>query len=92
MGFEYSAARGASNAVMGQPISRNGGTVTLRVRVPGTETTTTRIFRRTQRILSTRQKNVVLPAPISGAYRAGVDVERRGQLVPWIISNPIYVR
>lgn len=91
-GFEFTATRGGVRVVMGQPIQRNGGSVTLRVRVPGSQATTTRIFRGNRRVISTTVKDVVLPVPVAGAYRAEVDLRREGRLVPWIISNPIYVR
>jgi len=91
-GFQFTATRGEATAVMGQPISREGGTVTLRVRVPSGLTTTTRIYLGDRRIFSTTLKNVTIPAPVSGAYRAEVDIRREGRMVPWIISNPIYVR
>ena len=91
-GFQYSASRSGQSVVMGQPIAREGGSVTLRVRVPGNQRTTTRIFRGPDRIFSTTLKSFSVPAPVAGAYRAEVDVTRDGRLVPWVISNPIYVR
>lgn len=91
MGFQFTASRSGASAVMGQSISRNGRLVTLRVRVPTNDRITTRLFHGTREVLSTSRRDIVFPAPVSGPYRAEVDLHRNGRRVPWIISNPIYV-
>lgn len=91
MGFEFSASRSGASAVMGQRISRNGGLVNLRVKVPGNESTRMRIYRDSRQILTTSRRDITLPTPIRGTYRVEVDRLTDGRQVPWVISNPIYV-
>jgi len=95
-GFLFWAERGQASFEMGSTIPFDPkAQVTLRVRAPFPFKVNTHLIRNGETILSSEERDISLTPELPGVYR--VEINLRGwsplaQNVPWIISNPIFLR
>jgi hypothetical protein len=91
-GFSFSARDGAGGTAlrMGEESAFQSG-LTLVARSP--RRASIRLFRDGREVAREDDATELrAPAKAPGVFRVEVTVERRGREVPWIISNPIYLR
>lgn len=89
--FEFSAKSGPSSAVMGETISGGSAPVILSIRVPGDRPVIMRLYCGETVVLEMNDMEAETRAQGKGAYRVEIYQLRGRRLVPWIISNAIYV-
>ena len=92
-GFSFTAENGAENKIQGDEISLRGG-VKLKAIAP--QPARFVVFRNGEKIYESGETTeIVFDAREKGAYRTEVYLDSLGapfDVMPWIISNPIYVR
>jgi hypothetical protein len=92
--FEFSASNARGTANEGDELGAGGGPVTLRVRSNAPPAFTTMIWEGARRLSTDHhQHDFTVEAPDAPAeYRVEVRSTARLPRLPWILSNPIYVR
>ncbi len=93
-GFLFSASNGAETKILGDEISLAGGAVTLTVSAP--QISRFKIFMDGEMVYESGQTNRVdFEVKKAGSYRAELYLDVLGKpfdSMPWIISNPIFIK
>ena len=93
-GFSLTAENGQDAAMMGDEISLIENRTNLKINSP--QTARIIIFKNGEKLSETAQtKEIKLPLTEKGTYRAEVYLDSLGNpfdRMPWIISNPVYVK
>ncbi len=88
-GFSFTAENGAENRIQGDEINLQNG-VKLKIIAP--QIARFVIFKNGEKVAEDTGKNeMIFEAKEKGVYRTEVYLDALGEM-PWIISNPIYVR
>lgn len=94
MGFRFSARTGKRTSQMGETIILNSP-VTLRIKAPFPYAKEIHLIHNGNAIIFSRKKRLSFETTDPGTYRAEVYLKEKTPLnknVPWIISNPIFLR
>lgn len=90
-GFAFRAEAGGNLAAMGDTLTSRTARVWLQVRIPRRGEITVLRNGRPVHVQHARDK-FEYPAQQAGVYRVEVSLERRGRKIPWIYTNPVYVK
>jgi hypothetical protein len=92
-GFSFAAENAAERKIQGDEIALQSG---VRLKIAAPQTARFLVFRNGEKVHEGVAKNeIVFEAKEKGAYRAEVYLDSLGSpfdKMPWIISNPIYVK
>jgi len=92
-GFSFTAANGAESKTMGDEIALTEDTS---LKIAAAQTARFVVFKNGEKIHEAAgAREIVFPIKEKGTYRAEVYLDALGEpfdKMPWIISNPIYVR
>lgn len=89
-GFSFTASNGERQASMGETLELAEGLTWLRIVLPrGGEIT---IIQNGRSVLHREAAGLDFPVPAPGVYRVEVRLKRRRRWIPWIYSNPLYIK
>lgn len=87
--FAYTAPGGRAGAVMGDELPfRSGGLLEAKAPVESV----LRLLRNGRQVFEQQGRSLRYAVPQPGVYRVEAHLKVRGKLMPWIYSNPIYLR
>ncbi len=93
-GFSFTAENGRETRIMGDEISFAENQTNLKINSP--QTARIVIFKNGEKVSETAEiKEVIFPVSEKGVYRVEVYLDSLGNpfdKMPWIISNPIYIK
>lgn len=89
-GFSFTAETGQSQVGLGELLKIEAGHALLKVKIPTTGEVT--VFLNGKPINKTVAKTFQCSVAAHGVYRVEVRLKRNRKWVPWIYSNPIYIK